>query len=302
MLTGHLQPSESFLLSIRLLPVSPVTLTANLSVVSPGAGTPAGMVSFKDGSRLLGKTSLNTALTASLRLTTLAVGAHNITVEYPGSSKYLACISPLITQVISPVPSPVISLTAPLVPGEVKQIHPPQTFTVSGGSPNYVWSWKSDPGSSLPPGLRLTPAVNTRTAVLSGQPTRAGTFKFSLTIRDRQNQTASLSLNLTVYPALDIKVAGSSSVLTRLPDATRGKPYTCALTPAGGLGPFSWSPGADFPSWLKLDPQTGVLSGTPSAYGSIARVNIIVHDGLGYSFTRSFSLRIRNSVSVSASP
>jgi hypothetical protein len=49
----------------------------------------------------------------------------------------------------------------------------------------------------------------------------------------------------------------------RLPEAIAGRPYLLALAATGGRGPLHWSIGGIRPDWLKLDDDSGQLSGTP---------------------------------------
>src|SRR5439155_97659 len=57
----------------------PVTFTATMAAKSPGAGTPTGTVTFKDGSSTLGTGTLNSSGQAMFTTSTLAVGPHSIT-------------------------------------------------------------------------------------------------------------------------------------------------------------------------------------------------------------------------------
>ncbi len=69
----------------------PVTLTATVAAVAPGAGTPAGTITFRDGGTLLGTAALDGAGVATLSgLTQLALGGHGLTADYGGSASFLA--------------------------------------------------------------------------------------------------------------------------------------------------------------------------------------------------------------------
>jgi hypothetical protein len=67
-----------------------VTLTAT---VSAGAGTPGGMVAFKDGGATLGTGALDGAGVASFSTAALIVGDHTLTAEYGGAPGFLASTS-----------------------------------------------------------------------------------------------------------------------------------------------------------------------------------------------------------------
>ncbi len=62
-----------------------------------------------------------------------------------------------------------------------------------------------------------------------------------------------------------------------IPQAEMGVPYTVNLRAFGGVQPYSWSISmGDLPPGLSLDPQTGVISGTPTAsgvFGATVRVD-----------------------------
>ncbi|HKS97273.1 MAG TPA: Ig-like domain-containing protein, partial [Terriglobia bacterium] len=62
-----------------------VTFTAT---VTSGSGTPAGNVTFKDGSTTLGTTALNISGVATFATAALAAGGHTITAVYDGDSTY----------------------------------------------------------------------------------------------------------------------------------------------------------------------------------------------------------------------
>jgi hypothetical protein len=69
-----------------------ITLTATLKVTSPGSGTPAGTVTFKDGNTVLGAGSLHLVgglaqATATTRA--LSLGSHALSAVYAGNSSFL---------------------------------------------------------------------------------------------------------------------------------------------------------------------------------------------------------------------
>jgi hypothetical protein len=69
-----------------------ITLTATLKVTSPGSGTPAGTVTFKDGSTILGAGSLHLVgglLQATATTRALSLGSHALIAVYAGNSSFL---------------------------------------------------------------------------------------------------------------------------------------------------------------------------------------------------------------------
>jgi hypothetical protein len=79
---------------------TPVTFMATVSDVAPGTGTPTGLVSFYDGTTLIGTATL-VAGVARLRLLTLGVGSHAVSAVYAGDDAHQGGRSPSITRVIS---------------------------------------------------------------------------------------------------------------------------------------------------------------------------------------------------------
>jgi hypothetical protein len=82
----------------------PVTVTAAVAAVAPGAGLPTGSVSFKDGVTTLGSASLSTSggvSTASVSTKGLGAGAHAITASYGGDGHFLASSAVTLTQYIN---------------------------------------------------------------------------------------------------------------------------------------------------------------------------------------------------------
>ncbi len=75
----------------------PVTFTTTVSAVAPGAGTPTGAVTFKDGSTVLATVPLQGA-TASFTSDALDRGLHTITVTYAGDGNFKSTASSPITQ------------------------------------------------------------------------------------------------------------------------------------------------------------------------------------------------------------
>jgi hypothetical protein len=74
---------------------TPVTLTATVSAVAPGSGTPTGTVDFFSNGQLLGSATLTNG-TATLS-TALPAGADTITATYEGDANFNTATSPPVT-------------------------------------------------------------------------------------------------------------------------------------------------------------------------------------------------------------
>jgi hypothetical protein len=107
--TVNLAPAAPTSITFNVSPTSvnqsdPVTITAMLS---SSAGTPTGSVAFMDGTSLLADVPIGSGGTATLTTTSLAPGAHSLTVVYPGNSSFKAgAAGPITVTVAAPIPQP----------------------------------------------------------------------------------------------------------------------------------------------------------------------------------------------------
>ncbi len=82
-----------------------ITLTATVSPVAPGAGTPSGTVSFFDGTTGIGTRTLSGGQ-ATLATASLAVGLHTITAVYGGDANFTGSTSGAVTHTTATPPAP----------------------------------------------------------------------------------------------------------------------------------------------------------------------------------------------------
>jgi large repetitive protein len=111
-----------------------VNFTATITPAADGGTAPTGTVIFYDGSTVLGSQTM-TGNTATITISSVAVGAHSIKASYGGDAQNAASISTVMTQTVNPTASlaVVISNNNPSIATK------PVTFTVtvtgSAGSP-----------------------------------------------------------------------------------------------------------------------------------------------------------------------
>jgi large repetitive protein len=177
---------------------------------------------------------------------------------------------------------PTITTVSPLPNGTAGAAYS-QTFAVTGGITPYTWTYTG----TLPPGLALGAA-----GVLSGTPTQAGTFNFTVGVADASGSSTTKAFSLTVNAAT-LRITTASP----LPNGAAGSAYSQTFAVTGGIAPYTWSISAGtLPPGLALG-AAGVLSGTPTQVGTF-NFTVRVADASGSSTTKAFSL----TVTVPAAP
>ena len=78
-----------------------LTLTSKVSANTSGAGTPSGIVTFKDGTIVIGTQTLNNVGVATLTTSLLSVGSHSITAVYGGDNTFKTSTSAAFSQVVN---------------------------------------------------------------------------------------------------------------------------------------------------------------------------------------------------------
>jgi hypothetical protein len=208
---------------------------------NPGGGLPAGL-------------SLSSAGVLSGTPTAAATSAFNVQV----TDAVLATAPAPVSLSITINPPLVITTTSPIAPWTLNQAGYNQALAATGGTGTKVWS---QTGGALPAGLTLDSSGS-----ITGQPTASGTFSVSVQVTDATTATAPapVSLSITINPV--------PSVTTVSPLATRTQDlagYSVTLAATGGTGALNWSnPGGGMPTGLSLTAGTGLISGTPTAFGT----------------------------------
>jgi hypothetical protein len=181
------------------------------------------------------------------------------------------------------VSAPVLTITlGAALPAATVAVSYSQKLPVAanGGTPPYVWSIAS--GSSVPAGLTFDPS----SLSVSGTPTTAGAYNFSIQVADAAGLTASRSLALTVNPA-----TLSITTSRQLPDGTLNQPYAQGVSAVGGQPPYRWT-ASGLPNGLAINATTGQITGTALAAGSFG-LAVTVTDGALSNFSDRFTLNIK---------
>ena len=126
-----------------------VSFIANVVVTSPGAGTPSGVVTFKDGTTVIGTGILNNSGVATFTSTSLAIGSHTISSEYAGSENFISSISNPLAQSVGSKSHAMLDqhlvyiLDGHGAPAPVMHlIDPSNNYSVASLSPANVGGWR----------------------------------------------------------------------------------------------------------------------------------------------------------------
>ena len=230
--------------------------------VAAATGTPTGTVTFRDNSAQIGSANLDADGNASLTLSTLGVGTHNLTVTYGGDANFVSSTSTGLTQTVV-LASTTLTLSGPSSPvdaGTVVQfpatltspgVLPTGTLTLVDGSMTLT-SLPLSSGSSYTFATgSLAPGTHTLVAHYSGDADNTSTVSLAITVVVRQAPTVTAltsSVNpLTQGSPLTLHVAvGSDSPgitgsvdlfdgTTRLGTAVLAPNGTSSFTPAANL-------------------------------------------------------------------
>ena len=172
-----------------------------------------------------------------------------------------------------------LALTPGALAGGVTGVAYNQQLSATGGTPPYFFRVV---GGTLPDGLGFTGS-----GVVSGIPTKAGTFALTVEASDALGATGRIGYSIQVaYPTLTLSTAARPAV--------SDKPYRQRLTAAGGTPPYTWLPaeGAVLPPGLALG-RNGVLRGTPSAPAGSFVFDVTVTDNFGAPGRATVTLELR---------
>ena len=241
-----------------------VSNTNFLSITTGASGTGNGVVTFSVA-----------ANTGALRTGTMTIAGQTYTVTQSAGN-----------------PTALSITTPPSLPSTAIGSSYSVTLTASGGQQPYTWST-----SGLPAGLSL----NSSSGVISGTPTVAGSYNFTVTVKDntgtQQSQTFSLTVNATGSGFTITNTAFSNGVI--------GQPYSQLLTTTGGcVTPFSPSPpftliGGTLPNGLTIQTNSDSsrsLSGTPTLTGTF-NFTLQATDACGHTASANFNITITGSSS-----
>ena len=186
--------------------------------------------------------------------------------------------SPVPSNVAATTPSSTPAPTDPLQTssatfhgGEVGVAYAGAALTASGGRAPYKWTIFS---GALPAGLTLGDDGS-----ITGTPTTAGNFSFTLQVADSANSTASIPAAVSIIPALTVGLIGSC---VQYCNVELGCDSTCGAfgQQNGGAGPFTYSlAGGQLPAGTSLNGLS--LKGSFKGSSGWLQFTVKVTDSLG---------------------
>jgi hypothetical protein len=175
-----------------------------------------------------------------------------------------------------------------LDPGTVGTQYPGQTFGATGGTAPYTFAVAS---GALPPGMAIAFGDT-----LTGTPTLAGNYSFSISVTDQLGQSDVNAYTLIVSDrAAPVVLAPESGALS---GGTVGTAYAgVTLSASGGTAPYTIAvaTGSALPPGLSIDGGNRLV-GTPGADGMFS-FSITATDALGATDTNDYTVIINAALS-----
>ena len=150
----------------------------------------------------------------------------------------------------------------------------------SGGWAPYSWQLLS---GQLPLGLSISPS----TGVISGTPTKTGTFKFTVRIKDScktPEKWVDKEFEIVIYDPITI-------FADPIPCLTINKTFSSSITASGGALPYTWqivsstSPAYQISVPSAANSKVAQISGVPEKAGPVALTVSVTSLGITESFT-----------------
>ena len=151
------------------------------------------------------------------------------------------------------------------------------TPKVSGGASPYVWTIST---GKLPDGLK----INASTGKITGNPTKTGTFKFTVKAKDKNGAASTKAYTLKVT---------QTTLTGDIPaNTTRRASYTGTPKVSGGASPYVWTISTGkLPDGLKINASTGKITGSATKAGTF-KFTVKAKDKNGAASTKQYTVKV----------
>lgn len=281
-------PAATFLFRIG----STLTTASASSVLltnSGGTTCPPNIFWQVGSSATLGTTSAFTGNILALTSITLTTGT-NLNGRALARNGSVTLDTNTITACAPAIACPIITVLPATLPNGTIGTAYNQTVSGNGGTAPYTFGVTS---GALPTGL----VINSGTGAITGIPTTAGTFNFTITATDANGCPGSRAYTVVIAAAGCPNVTLSPATL---PPGTVGSPYNQAIGASGGTAPYTFtvSSGA-LPNGLTIS-SNGAITGTPTTVG-VFSFTVRAADNGGCPGTLTYSILIVAPVLAEAS-
>ncbi|WP_196237396.1 putative Ig domain-containing protein [Bradyrhizobium elkanii] len=267
--------------------VASTTLTVNrpatsFTPVTGGGGTVP--LTFTVSPTLPAGLSFNTASGTITGTPTATIGPTMFTVTVTDTNNATATNTFILTVNAAVTATTAIAWTALTVNRLATSFTP---VTGSGGAAPLTYSISP----TLPTGLFMNPS----NGAIIGMPVATITATtFTVTVTDNDHATATNTFSLTVNAAVTAATAVASTTLTVNRPATSFTP----VIGAGGTNPLTYSVSPTLPAGLSINPNTGAITGTPTAPITATPFTVTVTDADNVSASNTFSLTVNGAVTA----
>jgi len=193
----------------------------------------------------------------------------------------------------APIICPIITLSPTTLPAGVTGTPYSATVTATGSTAlPYTYAVSS---GALPPVL----SIDSGTGAITGTPTTAGTYVFTITATDANGCSGSQLYSIVIAATPPCPPITLSPLA--LPAGLVGTPYNQTITATGGVAPYTYAslPATPVPG-LTLS-SAGVLSGSPTTVGIFSFI-VTATDANGCPGSQAYSISITGCPVITVSP